>query len=230
MVNYKIGENKYGKYCVPILDPSRKEIDTILAGEVHEQDTIDCMLSHSKGNGIVHAGTFFGDMLPVLSNNFKTVWAFEPFLMVYECAQKTIELNDLNNIVFKHCGLSNRDGHAYIKTGNKQGKSTGSSCRISHQGDGITERIGTVCIDSQVPQDEVIDVIHLDVEGSELKALHGAKKTIERCNPVIILETRGIQRDQFADFLVPLGYKLIDTTHPTPNVPNGVNTVWKYGE
>ena len=35
----------------------------------------------------------------------------------------------------------------------------------------------------------VLDLIHLDVEGHEEEVIMGAKETIKRCRPAIILET-----------------------------------------
>lgn len=224
----QVGQNKYGKYCVPILTPSRVEIDKILDGDVHEQDTIECIVNNSRGNDIVHAGTFFGDMLPAFSQAFNTVWAFEPSKFIYECASQTIQLNEITNVTLRNSALSNKVGHAYIKTANNEGKQTGSAARLTKQTDGVTERVDVHTIDYVVPITSTIDVIHLDVEGQELDALRGAKQTIVRCKPCIVLETRGPQYRQFSKFLGALGYVLQTRTHPTVKVPIGLNTVWKY--
>lgn len=223
-----VAENKYGKYCVPCdLEPTRVECEKAIAGEVHEHDTIDAIIGYSKGNAIVHAGTFFGDMLPAFSQNFSKVYAFEPQSSIYQCAATTVQLNALDNVELAHCGLSSKQGSALIKIGNNQGKQTGSAARIVGRHEGVTENITITTIDACVG-DEVIDVIHLDVEGQEYRALIGAKQTIDKHKPVIVLETRGGQLNDFKKLLIPRGYKLVGRTHPTANVPKGLNTIWQY--
>lgn len=50
---------------------------------------------------------------------------------------------------------------------------------------------------------ERLDLLKLDIEGMELDALAGAKETIERCRPVIMVEKIMISEARFAEFLGP---------------------------
>ena len=59
-----------------------------------------------------------------------------------------------------------------------------------------------------------VDVLKLDIEGSELKALHGAKKTIAKFRPAIMLgvnsnalKASGTDHDEIQKTLSELGYK-----------------------
>jgi hypothetical protein len=49
--------------------------------------------------------------------------------------------------------------------------------------------VRVVSVDDIVPSDRHVSVLHLDVEHHEQQALSGALRTIERCRPVVILET-----------------------------------------
>lgn len=63
-----------------------------------------------------------------------------------------------------------------------------------------------MALDRIVPADRRVAVIQLDVEGHEQYALEGAKATIERCRPLIVLETLP-EPAWVADELAPLGYE-----------------------
>ena len=61
-----------------------------------------------------------------------------------------------------------------------------------------------------------VDYIKIDVEGHELKVLKGAIATIERCNPIIVIEENGSQelynkgiKDDALNFLLSINYKVM---------------------
>ena len=57
-----------------------------------------------------------------------------------------------------------------------------------------------------------VDFIKIDVEGWEPKVLRGAKKTIDRCNPVICVEiNKGDHESQW--LLESWGYELKEVDH-----------------
>jgi hypothetical protein len=57
-----------------------------------------------------------------------------------------------------------------------------------------------------------VTIIQLDVEGYEHNALEGAKETIERCKPIIIVE-KVLKSTWFCDHLGPLGYTPFQSVH-----------------
>jgi hypothetical protein len=77
-----------------------------------------------------------------------------------------------------------------------------------------------LAIDDAVPRDRHVSLIQLDVEGFEDQALLGAMATIERCRPVIVVETLPAPH-WMAEHLAPLGYAVERTID--------VNTVLRTG-
>jgi FkbM family methyltransferase len=132
---------------------------------------------------IIHAGTFFGDMLPQFSKYCKeTVYAFEPVLESYVMARQHVMYNDLKNVMLFHAGLSDKTGHAYIKTSNQNGSHLGGSSYISDSG----QLVNTFRIDDMKMKE--ISVLHFDLEGHEDYAIQGALDKIRSEQPIILME------------------------------------------
>jgi FkbM family methyltransferase len=74
---------------------------------------------------------------------------------------------------------------------------------IDYSADKLTE-IRTLAIDSLGLAR--LDLIKIDVEGMELEVLEGARLTIGRCLPIILVEHAKIGRDALAAALGPHGY------------------------
>ena len=74
-----------------------------------------------------------------------------------------------------------------------------------------TIEVESATLDSLVPDDCEISVIHLDVEGHEVEALEGATQLIKNNLPIIIVET--FPSGFFEKHLAPLGYICHDQIH-----------------
>ena len=205
------GENKYGSYCVPESSAHRPAAKAILAGDVHEPDTIELIVERARGRGaIVHAGTYFGDFLPALSKADVRVHAFEPNPENWLHAIGTLHLNQLAGVddvarvalgeadyAAKVVNVETRRGRPFVLGGGSFVNTAGDQdCMVR-------------TLDSIVGEQKVA-VIHLDVEGYEEKALIGAIRILERWKPMLILET--VPPAWRADVL-PLGYKKTGKVH-----------------
>ena len=180
---YVIAANAHGTYCLPRKALHRPACQAILRGRVWEADTIRFLVEEANGD-IVHAGTFFGDFLPALSRAYERVWAFEPNPDSFKCAEITVRLNDLPNVGLRNSGLGRAEGVASMTT-ERDGIYLGGGSFIVDRPGGIRME----AIDAIVPSDRHVGVIHLDVEGYEGAALEGARETIGRCRPILVLET-----------------------------------------
>jgi len=56
-----------------------------------------------------------------------------------------------------------------------------------------------------------LDLIKLDVEGMELEALEGAKDTIKRTHPIMLIEKIKADATELRQWLTAHGYEMMDT-------------------
>ena len=180
---YIVAANEFGTYCVPRKALHRRACRAIMRGEAYEADTIRFLTENASGD-IVHGGTFFGDFLPALAHAYDHVWAFEPNPDSFRCAQATAAMNGLGNVTLTNWGLGRSSASLSLCTERDGEYLGGASFIVEKPGD---IRIET--IDSIVPPDRKVGMIQLDVEGYEAAALEGARETIRRCRPIIVLET-----------------------------------------
>jgi len=131
---------------------------------------------------VVQAGGNLGIFPTYLSKSFEKVITFEPIHKNYICLLENI--SGIHNISVYNYGL----GDKYANT--KIFKEVPQNCgaiRLEYDEDGNIPII---------PLDELtfdaVDLIWLDVEGFEVKALKGAKKTIKKYEPILVAENNGL--------------------------------------
>lgn len=193
-----IAKNKYGLYSIPNSINYTYTADFILNGGVHEESTIEYI--KSVGGNIIHAGTGFGDFLPGLKD-CKSVWTFEPNQLMYLSSLETISLNNITNVKLFPYAIGEYNGTSKLKCIDDVGNEMGPRSEISDDGD----EVKIFKLDSIIPKDCKISLIHLDLEGYEFQALNGAKEIIERDRPIIILEIDSRAVD-YNNFMSNLGY------------------------
>ena len=199
-VPYEMLELGNSKYFLPSYALHRPACSMMMDGQTYEPDThrIVALLLDSLDGNLVHAGTFFGDMLPAFAATGKRIYAFEPVLENYVLARLCMIENGLSNVLLYHSALG--EGQGTVKMDVGDGKHKGGSSHVADDGQ-ITSLLS---IDSICPEN--IAVIQLDVEGHELPALEGARETILRDNPVIMIEDN---KAMCAPFLTELGYEQV---------------------
>lgn len=81
-------------------------------------------------------------------------------------------------------------------------------------GDGASDRTGFVATVRVRPLDaytfDRVDLIKIDVEGHEIQALQGARKTIEQHRPVVFIEMSIATRHDVSQVFKALDYQVID--------------------
>tara|TARA_B100000780_G_C21027505_1_gene411922 strand:- start:89 stop:991 length:903 start_codon:yes stop_codon:yes gene_type:complete len=103
--------------------------------------------------------------------------------------EKNLNLNKFDNIVLKNTAISDTDDA--IINFNESKNDWESSLTHNEFDERKVSKIGTQKIDTIIKDqnlDEYSLIIKLDIEGHELQALEGAKNTIEKYKPIIIIE------------------------------------------
>jgi FkbM family methyltransferase len=214
-----VAYNRYGGYVVPRQSAHRVAARKVLAGDVYEPETVELLRRECGEGDVVHAGSFFGDFLPGISEAVgpaARIYAFEPNPESFRCAALTLALNGIDNVTLECAGLGAAAGTAVLQTVDKHGNARGGSSRVVATSDGpapgLTIEIPLTTIDEAVPSDRVVTILQLDLEGYEQPALEGAMETIRRCRPLIVLETMP-DPDWMAEHLTPLGYEVAGRVH-----------------
>jgi FkbM family methyltransferase len=131
---------------------------------------------------VVQAGGNLGVFPKGLAKYFDRVITFEPIQSNLECLVKNID--NIENIDVHNYALGAENTQASFKS-TIQGNCGATQISFSTQGD-----ISVIPLDSLELED--VDLLWLDVEGTEVEALNGAIETIERCRPIIVAENNGL--------------------------------------
>lgn len=139
---------------------------------------VDASIAYAKGRQVaVQAGGNCGVWPRYMAAHFATVYTFEPDPVNFHC----LTANVPENVVARMAALGDEPGHV------------GLICDPKNVGAHYIEGHGpieVVTIDSLSLA--ACDLIALDIEGYELKALQGAADTIRRFRPVIQIEDKGL--------------------------------------
>lgn len=207
-----VTNNRGATYFVPEYAHTRVA-RRILNGRLAEMglhQLVRAYFSERQGS-MVHAGTFFGDMLPSFARKVPgTLYAFEPVMENYLLAWSTVATNDLENVVLFHAGLGESVGTATMQTQNERGHRGGKShVEVDGGVEHGEQRVSLLTIDAMGIDD--LALLQLDVEGFELPVLRGAATTIERTRPLVVLEDNS---DNCGPLLKSLDYDALGTVGP----------------
>ena len=215
--SYSIFQNGHGQYCIPNRH-QRPATNKIRNQNVHEASTLALIEQiYEPGTHVVHGGAYFGDMLPFFSKlvGNQKVWAFEPVKESHFCAQKTIELNELENIHLYNLALSSNTSQKTMMTKVGSTHLGGASKIVTafNSKSNTYEVINTVRLDTLLQNiDGRIGLIHLDVEGHEIQALKGSQEIIKIHRPIIILEVYKENINKMNRYMSTLDYRFFTRT------------------
>ena len=173
-------------------------------------DLQNAMKYVKKAGVAVQAGGNVGVWPKKMAEAFGVVYTFEPDPENFNCLTKNVQEH---NVVKFNAGLADTHKMITVKPPVKNEEFNCGAYQTYEGGYIPTLRID----DLDLPG---CDLIYLDIEGYELFALQGAKKTIEKYHPVIALEQKplpemyGLLPDEATEYLVALhGYTVKERVH-----------------
>jgi FkbM family methyltransferase len=178
----------------------------------HDAYALPIILEHIKeGDWVVDAGAFIGDhtiaYIRAVGSSGKVI-AFEPNPVAYECL-----VHNCPDATAFNVGLGDKREELKLAIDNNAG--------ASHIG-GDGQAIKVITLDSM--PFKRLDFIKMDVEGFELMALNGARKTIETHKPTMWIEInagalgrQGATPEPIFEMLKEIGYEI--TLYPEDGGP-----------
>ena len=160
-------------------------INAMLKNRTWEQKITNIFDDYVKPDWVcIDVGTFIGMHTLTLAKKCKFVVAFEAQPLIYTCLKKTLREKELENVILHNVALSNSKGSTTIHTNNNGDASL----------EGIRDHkfkwsypVKRDTLDSyDIPK---VDLMKIDIEGSEWNMLEGATELVETHRPIIILET-----------------------------------------
>lgn len=148
-----------------------------------------------KGSTFIDVGSnmgYFSLLASSVVGEDGTILAIEPSSRDYNRLVDNVNINQLHNISPYRLAISDKNGQAKISIACEE-RSALNTLGTSFGFKGVekisVEDVETATIDDLVQKEKItsIDVLKVDVEGSELVALRGARNSIEKFRPVIML-------------------------------------------
>lgn len=183
---------------------------------VWEPQTTKLLLHFSRNaNNVIIAGAYFGDHAIPVAHNIKdsgVCHAFEPNKGNADLIKENATLNNLTNIIVNNLALWNKSDEKLVFEGEDALASTVEAAK------GTTNVLHTITIDDYMTHENVgkVNLLMIDVEGSEIKVLEGARKMLAEHKPVVVFEThssyndwsKGLENSDSAKLMTGLGYQV----------------------
>lgn len=187
--------------------------------EIEESNFLKKFLK--KGMNVIDIGANIGYYTVLFSKwvgDEGKIFAFEPDPNSFNILAKNISVNNCNNVSLYQNAVSEKEGSTSLFVNYKDPGDNRIIDFYAYDGDEDRKKIETsmVTLDSIIDKDEKIDLIKMDIQGSEMLALLGMERTIndnEKLNMFVEFWPYGIEKSGFSpqDFIEKiksLGFKI----------------------
>jgi FkbM family methyltransferase len=218
----KLFETATGRWWLPTDMPSDFLVNEIIAGRVFEGDVVEEALRHIKpGTTVLDLGANFGQMSVLFARKAAWVYAFEADPFIATVLRLNCRENQVHNISIFQKAVWDRDYEDLVYQ-IPNGRFEGYGSYGIQPGATSGQHVRSMIVDWCEPK-HPISFMKVDVQGSDLRAMRGARRTIERWRMPVIFEFEelfceefGTCLDDYMGFVHEIGYEVT-------KVINGVN-------
>lgn len=210
-----------GDFYLPANAPDDVVISSIREGRIFEPEVVETAKRFIKeGSIVLDVGANFGQMSILFSKmtgNNGIVYAFEADDFIFEILKKNIEANNCTNIIPVFGAVYKESGKEFFfpKQDFKRFASFGSYGIDPNATEG--RQVTSVMIDD-LDFAKPVSFMKVDVQGSDLFAMEGAKLTIKKHKMPVLFEFEqqfqeefGTTFQDYVDFVNSLDYKFAET-------------------
>ena len=201
-----------------------------IPNHVWEPQTTKLLLHFSSNaENVIIAGAYFGDQAIPVANNIKKnggiCHTFEPNKNNSDLIIENAKLNGLTNVLINNLALWNKSDEKLIFEGEDALASTVEAKTADEN------VLHTITIDDYCSRQKIgkVDLLMIDVEGSEIKVLQGAVEMLKKNKPVVVFETHslyddwsnGLENSHSALLLKEIGYEVFAIREFHQNIDTG---------
>ena len=181
-----------------------------------DDDEVRLALALLPADGVfVDVGAYFGwySLVAAHERPRARVLAFEPVAASFARLEENRRANAVANVAAFRLALGDAESTARMAL---PPAANGGSAHLSAEGESVGERVRVTTLDRVVEDERLprVDVVKIDVEGAEVEVLRGARRTLERFRPLLLVElnpsalaARGSGARALLDELAGLGYE-----------------------
>ena len=213
---------KFGNFWVPDADArgskNRKKMTALFGSKEGSVEPLELAINHicenkpgllANAGSAIDAGANVGSYTRVLARHFAAVYAFEPARDTFQCLERNVfENGDYDKVHLYNAAVSDERSYVGVK---RSWFRLSITSTVSGKGD-----VPAVPLDALGLKD--LRFLKLDVEGFEYQALLGAKATIEKCRPAVLMEVKPAEEEQLPEpykaenLLLALGFTAVLTS------------------
>lgn len=161
----------------------------------YEKQMVDFLKPRVKGKVFFDVGANIGSYTLALSKSAAHVYSFEASSSNAAILRNFVKLSGLNSIEVINKAISNHSGKTISLYSSPD--TGGNNTQFHDFGKGY-ETVSTITLDQFASDNNIdhVDVIKIDIEGSELAAFQGAHDLLSKSHPVLLVEFHALVAKQ----------------------------------
>lgn len=196
-MNYQLYDTKFGKF---LLNPLDLISDSLIRGNFWEEELLNIFNKYLNNESvIIEVGSYIGDHTVYLSKLCKKIYAFEGCNKNYYQLIANLFLNDCYNVEPYNIILGNGDAVKLVTLDDKNFRQVNWEYNAAEAMFIPGLDFKTMKLDDM--SFPYINLIKIDAEGMDLNIMRGAKKLIQKDNPIVIFEYNECITEPYENYL-----------------------------